>query len=104
MSRANVYASPYAIAHPDAYELVARVWQRGVPLVVELALVDATDRVIDEDGCNCDLDEPCNNPRCCMERDLEDRRMMRSVWHVQFESRPSTDPLTRWQEARARTA
>lgn len=78
MSRANVYASPYAIAHPEVYELVALRWQRGVPIVVQLALVGADDRVIDEDGCNCDLDAPCNNPRCVMERDLEERAMFRT--------------------------
>jgi hypothetical protein len=75
MSRANVYASPYAIAHPEAYELVALRWQCGVPLVVELRLVDATDLVIDEESCTCDLDAPCNNPRCVMERDLDERSM-----------------------------
>ena len=74
MSRANVYASPYAIAHPEAYELVALRWQRGVPLVVELRLVDATDRLI-EDSCICDLDAECNNPPCVMERDLDERSM-----------------------------
>ena len=75
MSRANVWASPYAIAHPDAYDLVALRWQRGVPLVVELVLVDATDLVINEESCVCDLDTPCNNPRCVMERDLDERSM-----------------------------
>jgi hypothetical protein len=26
------------------------------------------------DGCNCDMDDPCNNPVCVMERELEERR------------------------------
>lgn len=39
--------------------------------------VDAEGVVID-DSCNCDLDSPCNNPQCVMERDLEERAMFAS--------------------------
>lgn len=27
-------------------------------------------------GCNCDMDEPCSDARCQMERDLEQRHML----------------------------
>lgn len=38
-------------------------------------LLDLEDEPISLDGCQCDMDEPCNDARCQMERDLEMRRM-----------------------------
>lgn len=60
--------SEYAMQHPDHYGLRPTTWQGGQIVAVVLTLTDANGDFIDEDGCNCDLDSPCNNPRCVMER------------------------------------
>lgn len=60
--------SDYARQHPEHYGLRPTMWCGGKVIHVELTLMDADGNFIDEDGCNCDLDSPCNNPRCVMER------------------------------------
>lgn len=37
--------------------------------------VDLNDELITFDGCGCDMDQPCNDATCQMDRDLEMRRM-----------------------------
>lgn len=63
-----LFVSPYAMEHAEYYGLRPTMWRGGRVIRVELALMDADSNFIDEDGCNCDLDSPCNNPRCVMER------------------------------------
>lgn len=64
----TVVVSDYAMQHPDHYGLRPTTWYGGRIVSVDLTLMDADGNFIDEDGCNCDLDSPCNNPRCVMER------------------------------------
>lgn len=42
--------------------------------VAEVA-VDQEGELITFDGCDCDMNEPCSDATCQMERDLEQRRM-----------------------------
>ena len=70
---AAVLVSNYAMQHAEHYGLRKTSWMGDASgktrvIGVELALMDANGEFIDEDGCNCDLDSPCNNPRCVMER------------------------------------
>lgn len=60
--------SEYAMQHAEHYALRPTAWRDGRVVNIELTLMDVEWHPIDEDGCNCDLDSPCNNPRCVMER------------------------------------
>lgn len=63
----SVHISDYARQHPDHYGLRPIVWMGGKVIEVELVLMDREWDPIDEAGCNCDLDSPCNNPKCVMD-------------------------------------
>lgn len=67
-SSAALPLSPYAMQHPEHYGLRPTCWRDGKVIHVELTLMDEEGEFIDEAGCNCDLDDPCNNPGCVMER------------------------------------
>lgn len=64
----SVTVSPYALQHPEHYRLRPVMSRNHRNLQVELCLLDADDEFVDEDGCNCDMDAPCNNPTCVHER------------------------------------
>lgn len=64
----SVEISDHARQHPEHYGLRKTMWNVNGIVHVELALMDAEGNFVDEAGCNCDLDSPCNNPGCVMER------------------------------------
>lgn len=64
---------PGFCSHVDDREYSCHICdEQGV--VPEFA-VDAEGELITFDGCNCDIDEPCADATCQMERDLMRRRM-----------------------------